>query len=506
MSLPSETLSQIFSLLPKSSLKAIRLACKIFYDTATPLLFDSIFVSARHSDREITDLVATRFPNSIKTLTFSTECYFDMTWPEFSSQIDILPRTSKCQNPTVHLKQAKRCWELHCKLGLERQRLYESGAVHVQLCHLLNTLPSLCRIVITDRRRRQDLSWLQEALMGEILQRLPPPATLRHALADLQLLREQTPTHSPRSYRDFWKWLRSSLKSEDAQALAQMQAVHSVGCDHFAQEPPYPGLCEAGSQHMPQNPWAEIMTALHNSSNVSVHTISIEPRDANCGLPFVAVQACGPHMFLSTTRVLAHLTKLELCMDNAVNFVKPKKFALLKMSQALQHPTKMLSAASNLQSLTLGFVRAGRPSDLYGTSEEFRTGFGMLLGGCQLPLLSTLRLRNITFWEDDFCAFLRSSPDLRDLSLQGFFMEEQGLFRGLPYAHPRAWERLMDTMKDTLHRLDSFHISERQLCRIEHRAERLGAMPGFDAMPGFHVMVQDFLFSEGINPYAGMVG
>ena len=76
MPLPVETLSQILSFLPKNSLKTLRLVCKGFYDVATPPLFSSIFVSARHLDHEIADLVAARFSNSIQTLTFSSQPYY----------------------------------------------------------------------------------------------------------------------------------------------------------------------------------------------------------------------------------------------------------------------------------------------------------------------------------------------------------------------------------------------------------------------------------------------
>ena len=285
-------------------------------------------------------------------------------------------RLSLCENRAVHLKQAKCFWKLYCKLGLERQTLYESGAVHAQLFHLLKTLPNLRQIVITDRRRRQSLSWLQEALLSEAFQglprsepRIPQLSRFRRALGNLQGVRKRTTGYSSCGMEDSWTWFRSSLKNENEQALAQMQVIQSVGCDCFDEEPPsfgrLSGLGQSESKYMPQTPWAEIMKALHTSPDVSVDTVSIQPKDRTCYLPFAAIEVCDPCIFLSTTTVLARLTKLELRLDNLMMI---NGQALRRMYHELEGPTKMLSAAAKLQSLTI------TPSATLSSTRHSRTG------------------------------------------------------------------------------------------------------------------------------------
>ena len=216
MKLPPEILSLVFAFLPNVELKTLRLTCKYFYDTTTPLLFNSVFVSARHLDLQVAELVASRFPKSIQTLTFSSECYFLLILPNFRIQLKC--GLSRCHNLILHYKNSIDYWELYNKLGSERQTLYERGAVHAQLFHLLKTLPNLRHVVITDRRRRQDLSWFQEALMSETAQSLPPSqicisssTRMCRALASLPGLRKRSTPFRSYSYKNSWTRFRSSL-------------------------------------------------------------------------------------------------------------------------------------------------------------------------------------------------------------------------------------------------------------------------------------------------------
>ena len=485
MSLPFETLSHIFAFLPNSSLKTLRLACRRFYDIATPRLFRSIFVSAHHLDREIAELVATRFLNSIHTLTFSAESYYNMALSDFVSHLKRV--SSRCGNPTLHLKK-RDIWELYCKIGSERQALYESGAVHAQLCHLLNTLPNLRQIVITDRRRRQDLSWLQEAFMCRKIQRLSPleirvspMSEIRRSLGDLHSLCKGTT--SDKKLSDILTRFRTILMGKDAKALAQLQTVQHVSCacyDKIDKDPlslqRFSGLHDAGTQWMPQTPWAMIMTALSKSPTASIHTISLQPKDPKSRLPIPALTNCGPDILLATSTVLARLTVLKLNLTySTINLAS-------EMRQA-KGPTKMLSAACNLQSLSINIMND------HGHPRGGNT-FELLLAGCKLPHLSTLHLDNFTFRENDFAVFLQHSPNIRDLYLGVFYMV---------YADPQAWERIFQTMKDTLPRLVHFDLSDRQRLDTALEDNRLWE----DRMHfRFNDMAQRFFFYDGINPFA----
>ncbi len=492
MPLPVEILSQILSFLPKNSLKALRLVCKGLYDVATSSLFSSIFVSARHLDREIADLVAARFSNSIQTLTFSSQPYYGAEW-EKELRFALMRKSSECENASLHCKKAELFWNLYSKIGLERQTLYESGAVHGQLCHLLNTLPNLRRIVITDRRRRQDLSWLQEASFSGF----------RPSLADLHKLRKDNT--STNGYKTTWAFFRSVLKGEDILALAQLHTIQSVGCGCFDKVDEvtlsswrFSGLGETGTRRMPENPWAVIMTALHKSLNASTHTISIQPKRTNGQLPILALKDCGPGIILSTSTVLARLTKLELRLAHPGSHKK-----IL--------PVKMLSGACKLRSLTIDIMDDDNAtsSPLTHWSQVPKTTittFESLLAGCKLPHLSTLHLHRVTFLENDFSTFLQHSPELRELSLQGFYMVD-GWHRSRPsYPDPRAWERILQTVKETLRYLENFDLSARQLCEGEENDEYsltvASTMRIRVRMRAFDAMVQRYLFDEGTNPFA----
>ena len=524
MSLPVEILLKILSFLPNNSLKTLRLVSNGFYDVATPSLFSSVFVSARHLDREIADLVAARFSHTIRTLTFSSESYYSYYDTDCSGVVSHLRRKPRfCANAPLHWKKAKIFWKLYCNIGSERQKLHESGAVQAQLCHLLDTLPNLRQIIITDRRRRQDLSWLQEAKMGIAVQRLPPPQAriplssgVRRSLADLHRLRKED--ISDNGYKSSLELFRSGLKGGDIEALAQLQTIQSVGCACFDQpkseEPPYfgmyPGLGDAGTSWMPQNPWAVIMVALHKVSNASTHTIFIQPRCKESWLPMATLKDCDPGILLSTTSVLACLTKLELRLAHS------RISKDTRLTREEKYPTKLLSGACNLRSLTIEATRNDNDKSWFGWEHGHDrlttpvTDFGSLLAGCKLPHLSKLHLRDVTFVEEDFSVFLRYSPDLRDLSLKQSYMVVGWNWIEPPFPDPRAWERLLQTVKETLRHLENFDLSDRQLCKGEEEEywypprwgavrRRRGIIEGFDGM------VQSFLFDEGTNPFASIV-
>ncbi len=516
MPLPFETLSHIFSFLPKSSLKTLRLASREFYDVATPLLFDSIFVSARHVDREVADSVAARFPDSIQRLTFATEFYHIPHWSEFESKLESRP--TKCENPTLHVKKTKQFWALYCKIESEGKTLYDSGAVHAQLCHLLNTLPNLRQIVITDKRRRQDLSWLQEALVGVTVRHVPRPeariplaSDVRGSLADLRKLRKETT--SLESYKDMWVCIRSSLKGLDVQAQAQLQTTPSVGCNCFDvidKEPPfiyhgrYSSLAEAATPWAPQNPWTVIMTALHKSPNASIHMISIQPKNAKNPLNIKALNDSNLDTLHARNNVLARLTKLELRLAHT---------SLMGLETG-KTPIKMLSGACKLRSLTIDIMNdEDATSSLlvhwHKVPKTTITTFESLLAGCKLPHLSILHLHRVTFLENDFSTFLQRSPELRELSLQGFYMVDGWHRWRPPYPDPRAWERILQTVKETLRHLENFDLSARQLCDGEQKYEDSLVLRSMvstgERMRGFDTLVQRFLFDEGTNPFAEIV-
>ena len=501
MHLPSEILLFIYSHLPKSSLKAVRLACKRFYEIATPILFNSIFVSARLVDLKVADLVALRFPALIKTLKLSSQPFDPIAWPVFRDISEF--RSSPCIDLPIHLKKAKLFWRTCCKLDTERRISCASGAVQAQVSRLLNTLPNIRHIIITDGRRRQNLSWLQEALMDEATQHILPsvsrinvPCRIRHSLADLYGSRKIP--HSHVTFKQFWLLFRPSPASRKVQDLTQPQETKFVGCGCFDQESPFPRpISSPRTQYMPHNPWAVIMTALRScSDNALTPTISVQTSDTNCYRSFVAIETFDPYISLSTSAMLSRLTRLELRL---YNFIPMNDAVLGGMVHELRHPTRMLSAVPSLQSLTIdlgGFHSFHHNNAAHTPSHT--TAFSALLGGCQLTQLSTLHLCNLTFLQNDFSTFLQHSPGLRDLNLRDFHMVKRWHFQEVLLADPRSWERLFDTIKQALPLLEDFYLSNRQICTDEHR------WPGLWSRKVSNKTIQQFLFHEGMNPFLGI--
>ncbi|CAD6585849.1 MAG: hypothetical protein ASARMPREDX12_002135 [Alectoria sarmentosa] len=499
--LPPEILTLVFEFSSNVELKTLRLTCRYLYDTATPLLFNSVFVSARQVDLQVADLVASKFSNSIQTLTFSSGCFFPSTLPEFRDELK--RHFPICHDLILHDKTSTDYWELYTKLGSEGRTLYERGAVHARLLHLLKTLPNLRQVVITDRRRRQDLSWFQEALMSETAQCFPPSQTcispsarLRRALASLPGLRKRSTPFRSYSGKIAWARFLSSFTNEVVQAV---EAVLNIGCNCLDKEPSVlwaesSGLGLAGLPCMPQNPWVDLMTTLQTCSDAPINTISIQPRDQYNYLPFPAFEAWKPYNFHASASLLARLTKLELCLMGGMTRTSG---ALIETYQ-VEHRTKILSMASNLQSLKIGFPDwAGHPP-LYAPPGYAFSAFDVLLGGCKLPHLSALHLSNLWVYEEAFSVCLQHSPDLSDLALQGFSMLEVQSGR-LETANPKSWERLLHTIRGTLRHLQHFHISSKQLLQAEHETLR-----GHSRADG-DMLIQRFVLNGGVNPFEGIV-
>ncbi|KAM0803955.1 hypothetical protein BDR22DRAFT_703972 [Usnea florida] len=511
-SLAFETLSQISSLLCQSSMKSFRLVCHKFCDVVTPLIFNSIFVSARHLDLEISNLVALRFSDSIKTLTFSSVRHQNpeeeglagrMHVPKLLAVYTREIRTPQCRDGELHSKTANHLGELYCKLLIEALDLYKTGALHAHLCHLLDRLPKVRQIVITDKRRRQDVSWYQEALMDEkLLRRVglspannPPHRHNRSPWLLSNLCNHWQDIMPQGSLGELRGWISQYLHRAAIRSPAEQPTLQSVGCHCFERDGDETlswglssSLGEAFSIAMPSNPWSVIMTALQESKPFTVDAVFIKPRVEDGRIPIEwFIHSCQKNI-IPTTSVLAHVTRLELRL---------KKSGVHSdgVSRFWRRGTPLLSAASNLQSLTVDFSTPWEDSfpTYHEDSGPPATSFEMFLGGCKLSCLSKLHLHDLTVLEEHLSAFLQESPELRDLSLKEVFMIES---TPMPYPHtaptpvdPMAWGRVLQTIKETLHQLQYFYLSDRRLSKsleVDHlRLTR---------------MIRHFVLSDGINP------
>lgn len=338
--------------------------------------------------------------------------------------------------------------------------------MHAQLSHLLKTLPNLRQIVITDRRRRQHLCWLKEALLAEATQCLPlsEPRTpllgrIRRALSDLQGVRKRTTRFKCYSMTDFWTWFRPSIKNESFQALVQLQVLQSADCDCFDVDPSsfenLACLGRAGSKSMPQNPWAEVMKAMHTAPDISTDTVSVQPRDTAGYLPVAAISVYDPCGFFSSIAVLERLTKLELRLNQ--HPIRNGQ-SVESVYEGLQGLRKMLSVAAQLQHLTIDFMHFDGDPCTYGGNNKTHNFFGLVLSGCKLPRLSMLRLCNLDFQEEELIEFFQYSPNIRDLALHHFWMMDQSNPAQLNHPDPGSYNRLCQPIMETLRRLEHFDL------------------------------------------------
>ena len=65
----------IFADLEKRDLKASRLTCKAWNSEIPPLLFNSVFITARYADLEVADFVALTYGAFVETMVYSLEVF-----------------------------------------------------------------------------------------------------------------------------------------------------------------------------------------------------------------------------------------------------------------------------------------------------------------------------------------------------------------------------------------------------------------------------------------------
>ena len=138
--------------LNKSELKIARLTCRSYEQTATPLLFDQVFLSTNRADFEVADETIRRFQPYIKTLVVSSVLYEMMSWTEFKEKTK-----DQCFSERQWKGNAK-LRDQHIRYTFDNYRLLceqqsddlKSGVFLANLCRALQSLPSLQRIAITD--------------------------------------------------------------------------------------------------------------------------------------------------------------------------------------------------------------------------------------------------------------------------------------------------------------------------------------------------------------------
>lgn len=148
MQFPPEILSLSLQHLPKSDLKSVRLACKVYDRVAVPYLFREVFLSTNRADLEATELIIRHFDIYVKTLWFSSvfyEAHGRNSFQQAAKNQIHGRRKDGCK--ASHLQNA---YQNHYRLREEQQEDRESGMYLAYLIFALQRLPNLKRLILTD--------------------------------------------------------------------------------------------------------------------------------------------------------------------------------------------------------------------------------------------------------------------------------------------------------------------------------------------------------------------
>ena len=80
-----------------------------------------------------------------------------------------------------------------------------------------------------------------------------------------------------------------------------------------------PDLDQTESHFKPQNPWAEIMTTLHMSSDTSIDAVLIRSTKLTSNLPFTAIEACIAHVISANEHVVTTLEEVGIAPEQYVD-------------------------------------------------------------------------------------------------------------------------------------------------------------------------------------------
>ena len=163
MDLPLELFQDVARRLSRKDLKELRLVCKQFAENLVPLVFDSVFLSMHPSDLDKTNEALVNFRPFIKTLILCPLKYGGITRQAYHDRvrgfmpIKRLPYRSRFQE---HIKMSYRCY---CRVQKRASAREVRSKMQRLVRTLLETAPSLNRVVLTHRHRHIDFTDLELA-------------------------------------------------------------------------------------------------------------------------------------------------------------------------------------------------------------------------------------------------------------------------------------------------------------------------------------------------------
>lgn len=147
MTLPPEILGHSFRYLEKSTLFNVRLVCKAFEQSASPLLFDQVYISGFRTDLEVVNLTLLRFGRYVRTMVFAIN-YLNIPLDKFRTSLQQNFNSDDVEPPeNFHLHLRDAC-DRYSKRRAEWREVNKNGELISRLCFFLGKMPRLEAIKI----------------------------------------------------------------------------------------------------------------------------------------------------------------------------------------------------------------------------------------------------------------------------------------------------------------------------------------------------------------------
>ena len=363
MYLPLELRNLIFQDLTKAELKVARLICKSFDQAAIPLLFDAVFVAARHSDLEVADLIASRFGAYLKTITLSVVGYKYLSVKDFRRQVQpnrVLerfnaPPKKALERFNAHLDYA---YEMYCKTRTDIFAINESGELLAKVSIILSKSPNIRKMVLTN-------------------------------------------CGNDDMYYTFRPHNDDSCKEDE---LCPFKTCNLSVSDHLSFY-----LRPISAYQAAANPLHVAMTAM-SAAKTTITELAVlhQSQERSPQESFLTKDAfeVTTRQFHQFSLQLQHLTKLRMRLSD-------RRRVVFQGTRASRPIAEVLSSAVNLHSL---FIEGVRSELEFG--HDTPTTMSSFLGGCEFPKLRSLILASMSLKERELDDFVKTSPLLKYFKLQ----------------------------------------------------------------------------------------
>ena len=359
----------ILTRIPKRDLKSCRLAIKAWEGLIVPLLFDSVFVTARYAELEVADRVASRFGDFVETLIYSAEFFGDLAVWDIYRKYTALKRSVLSMQP-CHERHLAQHRQTYTNLAREQSEILKDGKMQKHLFRVFKRLPRISKIVFTHSSRKRELDWCEQAALDA----------------------------KARSHEPFDTTFTCSDKNCNFPAFHQYRSDH---CTHA-----FPGrqALDQGASH-----WMDLMKAVGESGIVVREIRAVAPlRDT---MPInIWRPSCGLGEVMINT--FTTLTKLQLSLD--LDYYEDLFQGINEYPLVSEVLSKALSSATNLESLHISLSYATWGHDI----RKHYIDFGTLFKDCWFPKLNKMSLHRCGVDEEEVLSFLKRSPAVQSLVLK----------------------------------------------------------------------------------------